>query len=492
MVNADGEAAADVLILGGLIAEVGPSLRPPPGARVIDAAGKLVMPGGVDPHTHLAMPFMGQVACDDFFTGQAAALAGGTTFHIDFALPVGGDPLAGFREWRRKAEGAAVMDYALHVAVTSWDEGVAAAMGELAARHGVNSFKFFLAYKGSLMVGDAELLAGLRRCAALGALAMVHAENGDAVAEGQARVWGAGVAGPEGHALSRPEGVEAEATARAARLAELAGAPLYVVHVMGREAAEEVARARARGARIVGETVAAAIALEESALWHPNFTVAAQFVMSPPIRSRASGAAVRAALASGALQVLATDHAAFNSTQKAAGAADFRRIPNGVNGLEERLHVAWEELVNSGLATRTEFVRAVSTAAARAFNAYPRKGLVAPGSDADVVVFDPDAVHVISAATHHSAMDTNVYEGKRIRGKVVTTVAGGRVVWHEGRLHVARGVGGRYVGLPTGGPLFEGLGRREEEAFAAYGGAPVRREASGGGGERAAANKDEL
>ncbi|KAL4420181.1 hypothetical protein ABPG77_008317 [Micractinium sp. CCAP 211/92] len=478
VVNADCQFEADVLIRDGIILRVGPSLKPErPGTRTLNAAGKLVMPGGIDPHTHLAMPFMGQVTCDDFFTGHAAALAGGTTMHIDFALPVAHDLLAGWDEWQKKAQDA-VMDYGFHMAVTSWSDKVAADMATLTQR-GVNSFKFFMAYKGALMVTDEQLLQGLRRCKELGAVAQVHAENGDAVAEGQQRVFAAGITGPEGHALSRPAALEGEATARAIRLAEFVGAPLYVVHVMSRDAMEEIGRARQRGLRVIGETVASALARDESALWDPDFDRAAQFVMSPPIRSKEHQAALQAAAAGGVLQLVGTDHAVFNSTQKRVGRHDFRIIPNGVNGLEERMHVVWQELVASGRVSPSDFVRLTSTAAAQIFNIYPRKGVIAEGSDADVVIFDPALEHTISAASHHSAMDTNIYEGYRVQGKVVTTISRGRLVWHEGRLNITRGTG-RFVPTPTHGPLFAGLERRGQPELALvdvarYGGVPVRR-----------------
>ncbi|KAI3428696.1 hypothetical protein D9Q98_007519 [Chlorella vulgaris] len=475
VVNADRQFEADVLIRDGLILRVEPDLQAErPGTRQLDARGMLVMPGGIDPHTHLAMPFMGQVACDDFYSGHAAALAGGTTMHIDFVLPVAHDLLAGWAEWQRKAE-AAVMDYGFHMAVTSWSKQVAADMQVIASR-GVNSFKFFMAYKGALMVTDEQLLAGLRRCRQLGALAQVHAENGDAVAEGQARVFEAGVTGPEGHALSRPAALEGEATGRAIRLAEFAGAPLYVVHVMSRDAMEEVARARQRGVRVIGETVASAVSQEEGRLWDPDWDVAAQYVMSPPIRSREHAAALKAALAGGALQLVGTDHAVFNSTQKQVGRHDFRLIPNGVNGLEERMHVVWQELVNSGQLSPSDFVRVTSTAAAQIFNIYPRKGVIAPGSDADVILFDPLLEHSIAAATHHSAMDTNIYQGYRLKGKVVSTISRGRLVWHNGKLNITRGTG-RFIPTPTFGPLFEGLDKRPEHLVdvARYGGVPVQR-----------------
>ncbi|KAL6777684.1 DHP1 [Auxenochlorella protothecoides x Auxenochlorella symbiontica] len=365
--------------------------------------------------------------------------------HIDFVLPVEHDLLAGLEAWRKKARHG-VMDYGFHMAVTSWSDKVSRDMATVAAQ-GINSFKFFMAYKGSFMVEDDALLRGMERCAALGALAQVHAENGAAVAWGQERVAARGVTAPHGHALSRPAALEDEATGRALRLAGLAGARLYIVHVMSGGAADEIAAARRHGQRVVGETVVSALALTEDSMWDSNFTVAAAHVMSPPIRSTTHRASVRQALAGGVLQIVGTDHAVFNSTQKAAGKEDFRAIPNGVNGIEERLHVVWETMVNSGASTPSDFVRATSTAAARAFNIYPRKGSVAPGSDADVIVLDPSVRHVISAATHHSAVDVNVYEGMEVTGKVVLTLSRGRLVWDGTNLNVTAG-SGRFIPMP--------------------------------------------
>uniref|UniRef100_A0A383VLW0 dihydropyrimidinase n=1 Tax=Tetradesmus obliquus TaxID=3088 RepID=A0A383VLW0_TETOB len=517
VVNHDLQMKADVLIKDGLIAEVAPNIKAPAGAKVIDASGSYVMPGGIDPHTHLAMPFMGQVACDDFYSGQAAALAGGTTMHIDFALPVNHNLLAGFKEWQAKAQ-LACADYGFHMAVTKWNSQVAEDMGKLVqqginsfkffmaykvaedmgklVQQGINSFKFFMAYKGALMVNDEELLQGFVRCRQLGALPQVHAENGEAVALGQQLVFEAGITGPEGHALSRPAVLEGEATGRAIRLASFVGVPLYVVHVMSIDAMEEVARARKAGLPIIGEPVASGLALDESAMWDANFTKAAAAVMSPPIRSKQHGVALKKALAGGLLQLVATDHAVFNSSQKAVGRGDFRVIPNGVNGLEERMHVVWQEMVVSGLITPRDFVRITSTAAAQIFNVYPRKGCIAPGSDADVIVLDPRVKHTISAATHHSRIDTNVYEGKEIQGKVTVTISRGRLVWFEGKLNVEPG-SGRFIPLPTHGPLFDGIDKagadtaaRLVKAFAAENGAtPVVREDAGGSGK---ASKDEL
>jgi len=400
--------------------------------------------------------------------------------HIDFALPVDHDLMAGWELWQEKAK-ASVMDYSFHMAVTRWNKKTSADMGRL-AEQGVNSFKFFMAYKGALQVSDEELLEGLARCKELGALPMVHAENGDAVAYGQRYVYEEmGVTGPEGHPLSRPAVVEGEATGRAIRLARLVNVPLYVVHVMSIDAMQEVAAAREAGQRVIGEPVASALALDDSRLWHRNFSLAAQYVMSPPIRSAPHRRALKKALAGGVLSHVATDHASFTSAQKEAGRHDFRLIPNGVHGLEERMHVVWNEMVNSGLSSPSDYVRMTSAAAAQTFNVYPRKGRIAPGSDADIVVLDPLKEHTLSAATHHHNNDLNIYEGYRMRGQVVVTVSRGRVVWEGGVLSVERG-SGRFLPLPLQGPLFAGLEMQRHRVLEhefPYGKVPVERHTCG-------------
>ncbi|KAI5659574.1 hypothetical protein M9H77_28367 [Catharanthus roseus] len=459
VVNAHHQEVADVYIDDGLIVDVKPNIKVGDEVTIIDATGKFVMPGGIDPHTHLAMEFMGTETIDDFFSGQAAALAGGTTMHIDFVIPVNGSLSAGFKSYTEKAKNSC-MDYGFHMAITKWDETVSREMEIMVKEKGINSFKFFLAYKGSLMINDELLLEGFKKCKSLGALAMVHAENGDAVFEGQKRMIELGITGPEGHALSRPPVLEGEATARAIRLAGFVNTPLYVVHVMSIDAMEEIARARKSGQRVVGEPVASGLVLDDSVLWDPDFNIAAKFVMSPPIRAPGHGKALQAALSMGLLQLVGTDHCTFNSTQKALGIDDFRKIPNGVNGIEERMHLVWDTMVASGQISVTDYVRVTSTECARVFNIYPKKGAILPGSDADIIVFNPNSSFKISSSAHHSRSDTNVYEGRTGKGKVEVTIARGRIVWLNGELKVVPG-SGKYIEMPPFSYLFDGVDKAD-------------------------------
>ncbi|XP_010904686.2 dihydropyrimidinase isoform X2 [Elaeis guineensis] len=472
VVNAHHKEVADVYIEDGIIVSVRPNIKVGDEVKIVDATGKYVMPGGIDPHTHLEMEFMGTVMIDDFFTGQAAALAGGTTMHIDFIIPVNGSLSAGFDSYIKKAKNA-VMDYGFHMAITKWDEEVAKDMELMVKENGINSFKFFMAYKGALMVNDELLMQGLVKCKSLGALAMVHAENGDAIAEGQKRMIDLGITGPEGHSLSRPPVLEGEATARAIRLASFVNTPLYVVHVMSIDAMEEIAVARKAGQRVIGEPVVSGLVLDESWLWDPDFTTAAKYVMSPPIRKAEHGKALQAALTTGTLQLVGTDHCAWNSTQKALGIDDFRKIPNGVNGIEERMHLVWDTMVESGKISVTDYVRITSTECARIFNIYPRKGAILEGSDADIIILNPNATFKITAASHHSRSDTNVFEGMTGKGKVEVTISGGRVVWENNKLNIMPG-SGRYIRMPPYGYLFDGIDKADA-AYLASLHAPVHR-----------------
>ncbi|XP_017983632.1 PREDICTED: dihydropyrimidinase [Theobroma cacao] len=472
VVNAHQQEIADVYVEDGVIVAVKPNIKVGDDVTLLDATGKYIMPGGIDPHTHLAMEFMGTETIDDFFSGQAAALAGGTTMHIDFVIPVNGSLVAGFEAYERKAK-KSCMDYGFHMAITKWDESVSREMEIMVNEKGINSFKFFMAYKGSLMINDELLLQGLKRCKSLGALAMVHAENGDAVFEGQKRMIELGITGPEGHALSRPAVLEGEATARAIRLARFVNTPLYVVHVMSIDAMEEIAKARKSGQKVIGEPVVSGLVLDDSGLWDPDFITAAKYVMSPPIRESGHDKALQAALSTGVLQLVGTDHCVFNSTQKAFGIDDFRKIPNGVNGIEERMHLVWDTMVESGQISVTDYVRITSTECARIFNLYPRKGAILAGSDADIIIFNPNSSFEIRASSHHSRTDTNVFDGRKGKGKVEVTIAGGRVVWQDDELKVVPG-SGKYIEMPPFSYLFNGIDKADAKYLSSLQ-APVRR-----------------
>ncbi|XP_031268295.1 dihydropyrimidinase-like [Pistacia vera] len=472
VVNAHHQEIADVYVEDGIIVAVHPNIKVGDDVTVLDATGKYVMPGGIDPHTHLAMEFMGTETIDDFFSGQAAALAGGTTMHIDFIIPVDGSLTAGFEAYKKKAKNSC-MDYGFHMAITKWNEVVSEEMEVMVKEKGINSFKFFMAYKGSFMINDDLLLEGLKRCKSLGALAMVHAENGDAVFEGQKRMIELGITGPEGHALSRPPLLEGEATSRAIRLAKFVNTPLYVVHVMSIDAMEEISKARKSGQRVIGEPVVSGLALDDSWLWASDFLTAAKYVMSPPIRASGHDKALQAALATGVLQLVGTDHCTFNSTQKTYGIDDFRKIPNGVNGIEERMHLVWDTMVETGRISVTDYVRITSTECARIFNIYPRKGAILVGSDADIIILNPNSSFEITATSHHSRSDTNVYEGRRGKGKVEVTIAGGRIVWENDELKIVPG-SGKYIEMLPFSYLYDGIEKADAKYFSSLK-APVKR-----------------
>ncbi|MYZ47398.1 dihydropyrimidinase [Propylenella binzhouense] len=437
IVTADLTYKADVLVEGEAVRAIGAGLA---GEQVIDATGCYVMPGGIDPHTHLEMPFMGTTSADDFLSGTSAGLAGGTTMVVDFCLPAPGQSLLeALGEWHQKA-GKAAADYSFHMAITWWSEEVWREMAEVVKR-GINSFKHFMAYKGSLMVNDDELYQSFLRCAELGALPLVHAENGDVVARLQQKYMAAGTTGPEGHAYSRPPEVEGEAANRAIMIADMAGVPLYVVHVSCEAAHEAIRRARALGKRVYGEPLVQHLVLDEAEYFNPDWEHAARRVMSPPFRDKRNQDSLWAGLASGSLQVVATDHCAFTTEQKRMGLGDFTRIPNGTGGLEDRMPVLWTAGVRTGRMTMNEFVAATSTNIAKILNVYPRKGTIAVGSDADIVIWDPEATKTISAAGQRSVIDYNVFEGYRVTGLPRIVMNRGTVVYDEGRLEAEAGRG---------------------------------------------------
>lgn len=452
IVTADLTYEADVEIEGGRITAIGPGLT---GDTVLDATGAYVMPGGIDPHTHLEMPFMGTYSADDFDSGTRAALAGGTTMVVDFALPSPGQSLLdALKMWDNKTA-RAHCDYSFHMAVTWWSEQVFDEM-KLVAERGINTFKHFMAYKGALMVNDDEMFASFRRCAELGAIPLVHAENGDVVAELQARLMAEGNTGPEAHAYSRPPQVEGEATNRAIMIADMAGVPLYVVHVSCEDAHEAIRRAKMLGKRVWGEPLIQHLTLDESEYANPDWDHAARRVMSPPFRDKRHQDGLWAGLASGTLSCVATDHCAFTTAQKRFGVGDFTRIPNGTGGLEDRLPMLWTYGVETGRITPNEFVAVTSTNIAKILNCYPKKGAVLVGADADLVVLDPRKEKVISAATQQSAIDYNVFEGKTVRGLPRFVLSRGRVMLDDGALKPAEGHG-EFVARPPATPVAKAL-----------------------------------
>jgi dihydropyrimidinase len=437
IVTADLTYAADVAIENGRIAAIGPGLK---GDETLDATGCYIMPGGIDPHTHLEMPFMGTYSADDFDSGTRAALAGGTTMVVDFALPSPGQGLMdALQMWDNKTS-RAHCDYSFHMAITWWDQQVWDEMAAVVDR-GITSFKHFMAYKGALMVNDDEMFASFTRCADLGALAMVHAENGDVVAELQRKLMAEGNTGPEAHAYSRPPAVEGEATNRAIMIADMAGVPLYVVHLSCEESHEAVRRAKAAGKRVWGEPLIQHLVLDDSEYRHPDWDHAARRVMSPPFRDKKHQDSLWAGLASGSLSVVATDHCAFTTAQKRTGIGDFTKIPNGTGGLQDRMPVLWTHGVATGRITMNEFVAVTSTNIAKILGMYPRKGAVLVGADADLVVWDPKASKTISAATQQSAIDYNVFEGHEVTGLPRYTLTRGRVAVTEGTVHPKEGHG---------------------------------------------------
>ncbi|KAG4132248.1 hypothetical protein ERO13_D08G020300v2 [Gossypium hirsutum] len=439
VVNAHRQERGDVYVEDGIIVAVKPNIKVGDEVMVLDATG---MPGGIDPHTHLDAEFMGTVAVDDFFSGQAVALAGGTTMHIDFVHPVNGSLMSGFEAYEKKAS-KSCMDYGFHMVIRHWDESVSKEMEIMVKENGINSFKFFMVYKGTFMVDDKVLLRGMKRCKSLGALAMVHAENGDAVFEGQKRMIELGITIPEGHALSRPPMLEAEATMRAIRLASFMNTPLYVVHVMCIDAMEEIAKARK-----TGEPVVSGLVLDDSKLWDPDFITAAKYVMSPPIRESGHNKALQAALSTGVLHLVGTDHCTFSSSQKAFGIDDFRKIPNGVNGKMQKRFLYFNFLrISEWLSF------------ARIFNIYPRKGAILVGSDADIIIFNE-----LRNKSKISSFE-NQYEF--FQGKVEVTISRGRIVWKDDELKVAPG-SGKYIPMPPFGFLFDGIEKTDAKLISSF------------------------
>jgi dihydropyrimidinase len=432
VVTASDTYQADVLIEDEKIAAVGHDLS---ADTVIDAAGKYVIPGGIDVHTHLNMPFGGTFSSDDFFTGHRAAAFGGTTTHIDFAIQSKGTTLRQTLDtWLAKADGKAVIDYGFHIAITDLPDSIMEEIPQC-VEWGVTSLKLFMAYKGALMVDDATLFRAMQQAAANGLLICVHAENGDAIDILINQALAAGNTAPIHHALTRPPELEAEATYRAIRLAEVAGAPLYVVHLTNAGALEAVRLARGRGASIYAETCVQYFFFTKDDLDRPGFE-GAKWVCSPPYREKHDQAALWQGVADNSLQVVSTDHCPFwfeggkdgRPAGKELGRESFAKIPNGCPGIEDRMLVLYTQGVRGGHFSLNRWVELCCTNPAKLFGMYPQKGVIAPGSDADIVVWDPEATYTISAATQHHATDYNLYEGMQVTGKPAVVLSRGRVL----------------------------------------------------------------
>src|SRR6188472_802836 len=441
VVTAADDYVGDVYAEGERVSLIGESLEVS-ADKVIDASGKYVLPGLVDPHTHLDMPFGGTVTIDDVESGQTAAAFGGTTCHVDFIIQPKGSSFAdAIADWRSKANGKQVIDMGYHMAVTDLEEG--GTLEELASLpdEGITSYKLFMAYKGALMVDDETLFRTMEVAAETGALVMVHAENGDAIDVLVKEALAAGHTEPKYHALTRPPETEGEATNRAIQLSRVAGSPLYVVHVSCAEAVEPIAIAREKGWNIHGETCTQYFFVDYTFLERPNFE-GAKFVYTPPPRPKENQDVLWNAVRTDILSAISTDHCSFLwDGQKTLGRDDFSKIPNGGPGLENRLHMIHHFGVGEGRITLNRMVELLSTNPAKLFGLYPRKGTIAPGSDADLVIFDPARRKTITAAGQHSKTDYNLYEGTEVTGDVDTVLIRGTVVVGDGELKVEPGFG---------------------------------------------------
>jgi dihydropyrimidinase len=438
VVTADGRFQADIGIRDGRIAQIGGLL--PEAVEATDATGCFVMPGGVDVHTHLDTPSAAGRTADDYLSGTIAAACGGTTTIVDFCQQEKGQSLAeALATWHRQAEGKAAVDYGFHIIVLDMNDAVHSELAELPAQ-GVTSFKLFMAYKGASMVDDLTLLRAMEQARLSGAVVMVHAENGDAAYFLQQKLIAQGRTEPRHHADSRPPRVEAEATARAIALAEVAGAPLYVVHMTCEESVEELVRGRRRGVAVTGETCTQYLYTTRDDLARPGFE-GAKYVFTPPPRTAHDHAVLWRALADGTLSAISSDHSPWCfKGQKDLGRDDFTRIPNGGPGIEERLMMTYQG-VAQGRLTLERFVEIVATAPARLFGLYPRKGTIAVGCDADLVIWDPAARLAVTRDALHSRIDYTLYEGQQIQGLPRDVLLRGEVIVRDRQYVGAPGTG---------------------------------------------------
>ena len=453
IVTASDKYLADIYIDKGIITMIGQGMNIP-ADTVIDASGKLVMPGGIDVHTHLDMPFGGTTSADDFETGTIAAAHGGTTTLIDFAIQNFGEGLyPAYEGWTRKAEGKSVIDYAFHMIVRELSDQASHDMDKLTRHEGVTSFKLFMAYPGVFQVDDATIFKALRKTRENGALICMHAENGGVIDTLVQEALRKGETAPKYHALTRPTRAEAEATGRAIALAEMAGVPIYIVHLSCSDALEKVKQARDMGLPAYAETCPQYLFLSYEDYERPGFE-GAKYVMSPPLREKWNQGALWKGLAQNDLQVVSTDHCPFcmnEQGQKLLGKDDFSKIPNGAPGIETRLYMLWEG-VRKGFIDAHRFVQLMSTSPAKMFGLFPKKGTIAVGSDGDVILWDPEKEHTLSVNTHHMRVDYNPKEGRVVTGAPAVVLSRGDVIVDHGEFKGAKGRG-QYVKRQAGHPL---------------------------------------
>jgi dihydropyrimidinase len=447
IVTATDQYVGDVLVEGEKITTIGTALDMT-ADRVIDAAGKYVLPGGIDVHTHLDMPFGGTTSADDFESGTRAAAHGGTTTIVDFAIQYKGQRLHdAWEAWQKKADGRATIDYGFHMIITELTDQVEQEMDAL-VRQGITSFKLFMAYPGVFMLDDASIFRALLRTGKNGGTICMHAENGGVIDVLVKRALAEGKTAPKYHALTRPARAEAEATHRAIALSEIADVPVYIVHLSAAEALEMVTEARDRGLPAYAETCPQYLFLSYDNYEEPGFD-GAKYVMSPPLRPRETQARLWRGLAFNDLQVISTDHCPFcMKEQKELGRDDFSKIPNGAPGIETRMSLVYDGGVRTGRISLNRFVELTSTSPAKIFGLFPRKGSIAPGSDADIVVFDPNRRMTLGRDTLHMKVDYNPYEGREVTGVTETVISRGRVVIDNGTFTGKAG-GGSFVKRST-------------------------------------------